>query len=225
DFILERRDERIRDGKLKGQITKITIKNCPKVKELNLNNNEISEIILEGEFLNLERLESHDNKLKEIDISKAPNLTFLSVARNPINNIKGLGVWGMKGCYQKRLDELKNRPTTDYSGPLKEILGLNPADNLPVNWQDQLAKKDDLAAAQSDLKDPAEVENENKKAVNDLQKELDGRFPDKTPQEVANELNDLRDKPTGSTLTAEQEKKLNDYEIMAAYLDENLGGE
>ncbi|KLL03874.1 MAG: hypothetical protein MRERV_32c051, partial [Mycoplasmataceae bacterium RV_VA103A] len=54
-------DKRKRGGKLKGRMTKITVSNCPKVKELNLNNNEISEIILEGDFLNLERLDLVDN--------------------------------------------------------------------------------------------------------------------------------------------------------------------
>ncbi|CAG8642991.1 12496_t:CDS:10, partial [Ambispora leptoticha] len=78
---------------------------------------------------------------------------------------------------------LKNRPTSDNSGEIKTILGLGSTDNLPNDWQNQLVKKDDLV----------KKENEKAKTVDDLQRELD----------------DLRSKPAGTALTAEQEKKLN----------------
>ncbi|CAG8481822.1 860_t:CDS:2 [Cetraspora pellucida] len=178
---LERWDKRKRGGKLKGRITKITISNCPKVKELNLNNNEISEVILEGDFLNLERL--------ELGWRIPPNLDLLFCEKPLDLMAESMGNERMLS----KTYELENRPTTDYSGPLKEILGLNPADNLPDNWQGQLAKKDDLAAAQSpqDVAQELATANQDKDKLNDWQ----NRFPNKTPEAVANELNDLKDKP------------------------------
>jgi len=328
---LERRDERKsgRNGKLKGQITKVTIKNCPKLKELKLNNNEIKEIIFEGEFPDLVQIDSIDNKLTEIDISKAPKLEWLAVTRNPITKIKGLeyatqlrnvilidspgfngreyGEWKdaikdilnvpltdplpdtWKTDLTTKLDELENRLTqekldeavenerkkyekhiapdkleeeaekkgmtskekydkvveerdarpeiekevweNDYSkrpekaeldniqaelDKIKGLLGLGSTDNLPTDWQNQLAKKDDLVAAQNGLKEwtdkfdgktADQVEKENKKAetVDALQKELDdwkNQFSGKSPETVAKEIAEAN----------QNKDKLNDWE-------------
>ncbi|CAG8465009.1 10477_t:CDS:2 [Gigaspora margarita] len=115
---LERWDK-IKDDELKGEITKVTIKNCPKLKKLKLNNNEISEIIFEGNFPDLVRLDATDNKLTEIDIKYSTKLTTINLDEAP-----GL---------DDKLDELKNRPTTDNSDQIKNLLGINPADDLPTN--------------------------------------------------------------------------------------------
>ncbi|CAJ0844982.1 9105_t:CDS:10 [Entrophospora sp. SA101] len=243
---LERRDERkhvsFRD-RLKGQITKITIKNCPKVKELNLNNNKISEIIFEGEFPDLVRLDLIDNKLSEIDISKIPKLIWLAITRNPIAKIKGLenstqlrsldelenrptqvqleeAVEAEAKKYEKHIapdkleeeaknkgmvskqeydkaeldkiqaeldkiknllgsldeiDRLKKRPTSDNSDQIKDVLGLNPTDDLPTDWQAQLVKKNaDLEAA----------------------------------QKIEKEINDLKSKAADTTPNTEQQQKI-----------------
>jgi hypothetical protein len=47
---------------------------------------------------------------------------------------------------------LKKRPASDNSEQIKGVLGLNPTDDLPTDWTNKLAKKDDLKAVQDDLK-------------------------------------------------------------------------
>lgn len=251
-------------GRFKGKITKVTIRNCPKLNEFKLKNNEIKEIIFESDFPNLDTLEAADNNLTEIDISKLPNLTWLNITRNPhFTKIKGLeystkfrnvnlletpgfngreyGEWkdSIKGILnisladplpntwktdlETKLNELKEavKKVQDYENGLKNALGLNPADNLPTDWQTQLAKKnDDLTAAQKGLKEwtdkfggktPVEVEQENKQAVDNLQKELDEwKKLGKTPEQVENEIKELKSNPTGPTPTADQQQKIDD---------------
>ncbi|CAG8714506.1 26727_t:CDS:2, partial [Racocetra persica] len=96
---LEEIDFKRWDKKVKDKITKVTIENCPKVKNINFDNSETTEIIFQGSFPNLARLDLPDNKLTKIDVSKLPNLTNLNIARNP--NLTEI------------TDDLKNRPTQE----------------------------------------------------------------------------------------------------------------
>ncbi|MEG7978775.1 MAG: hypothetical protein NY202_02510 [Mollicutes bacterium UO1] len=43
------------------------------------------------------------------------------------------------------------------------------------------------------------------------------------PEEVRKELDELKSKPAGTVLTAEQQEKLKEYEIMAQWLRDKRG--
>jgi len=89
---------RLENGSLsKGKIAKVIINNCPALEKVILGDNEITAIVFEGDFPNLTQLEVQGNQLKEIELSKLPNLEFLNIARNPIDSQgieKGLKVLG-----------------------------------------------------------------------------------------------------------------------------------
>lgn len=143
---LEHRDKRkgfSLSDRLKGKIGKITVKNCPKVKELNLNNNEIKEIIFEGDFLDLDRLDAADNELTKIDISKVLNLTWLNITRNPLlTEVRGLE-------YSTKLKHVNLYDTLGFNGQdyrkwkdaIKGILNIPPTDPLTNTWENDLKTK------------------------------------------------------------------------------------
>ncbi|CAG8631712.1 11651_t:CDS:2 [Ambispora gerdemannii] len=84
---------------------------------------------------------------------------------------------------QKRLneiDKLKNN-----SDQIKNVLELNPTDDLPTDWQAQLAKKDELEATQKKTK-----------------------FPNTTPEKAREEFDGLKSRPTGGAIAQEEYDKI-----------------
>ncbi|CAG8593422.1 997_t:CDS:2 [Cetraspora pellucida] len=136
------------DKKVKDKITKVTIENCPKVKNINFDNSETTEIIFQGSFPNLARLDLPNNKLIKIDVSKLPNLTNLNIARNP--NLTEI------------TDDLKKRPTQeDLNKAVKDA-----EDKAVKNTEDKF--KDYINPNDPAQKDKLEAAAKNQVA-NDLQ--------------------------------------------------------
>ena len=154
----------------KGKITKVTIANCPQVKKIKFDNNEITEIVFKDKMSNLEWLDLPDNKLKEIDISRVPNLERLFLIRNPdLTKIKGLE-------NATRLEEINLIDTPGLNGQeikewkeaINSALGSAPKDGpLPETWKTDLATK-----------------------LNDLEKRP---TQDQLNQAVANKANEFKD--------------------------------
>jgi Leucine-rich repeat (LRR) protein len=78
---LERHDQ-AGSTMMRGKITKLIIKNCPNLKNIDLDKNEIAEIIFEGNFDKLEKLDVNNNSLTELDISKLSKLKRLEIFEN-----------------------------------------------------------------------------------------------------------------------------------------------
>jgi hypothetical protein len=221
DIQLERWGKSKLGDKLKGKITRITIKNCPKVKELNLSNNEISEIIFEGNFPDLVRLDAADNKLVEIDISKFPNLTLLSIPRNPITKIKGLE-YSTKLEFINLVDTpgLNGREYGEWKDSIKNMLNIPLTDPLP---NDLKTKLDELANRPTQKKLDEALENERKKVQsyeNGLKTELG--LSDNNLSTWKDKIKELKSKPAGTTLTPEEQQKLKNYNLILMKLEEEM---
>jgi len=151
------------DKKTKDKITKVIIENCPQVKKIKFNNNEIGEITFQGTFNNLSWLDLPDNKLIKIDVSKFPNLSRLNVTRNPnLTEIEGwenftklefFDLFDTPGLNGKKFKEWKDAINSALGGTSKD-------GSLPKDWN---IKLDDLKnrPTQDDLKKA--VKNESDK--------------------------------------------------------------
>jgi len=76
------------------KLTKVIFKNCPAIKDVNINVNEITEIDGLDGLTELRELSCGDNKLTKIDLSKNIKLVSFRYHQNPqltSENIKGLG--------------------------------------------------------------------------------------------------------------------------------------
>lgn len=84
-------------------ITSLDASKLLRLKELNINNNRISDLNVSG-LTQLEKIDADDNRIAAIAVSKAPNLTHLSLKNNPIKNtidIRGLAslrYFNCEGC-------------------------------------------------------------------------------------------------------------------------------
>jgi len=158
-------------NKVKNKITKVVIKNCPGVKRVYFNNNEITEITFEGTFNGLEWLELIDNKLTKIDVGKLPNLTSLYIARNPnITEIEGwenLTKLEMVDLYDT--PGLNGKKFKEWKEAINSALNQTPQDGpLPDTWKNKL---DDLKKRPTEEEHKKVVE-ERDAIKNDLKTEL-----------------------------------------------------
>jgi hypothetical protein len=220
---VERIDFERWDKKVKDKITKVTINNCPQIKKVKFNNNEITEIIFQGTFPNLNWLELPDNKLVKVDVSKLPNLIRLNVTRNPnLTEIEGwenltkleiVNLFDTPGLNGKKFKEWRDA--------INSALGSTSQDGrLPDDWKSKLddlknrPTKDDLNNAVKNVEDKFKNhidpndKNKLEAAAKDQgmipKNEFDGvkdelgkwkdKFPNQTPDQVKKEINDLNSK-------------------------------
>jgi len=168
--ILVERWERGGDGKSRGKITKVTISNCPKLKKLCLESNEIKEIVFKDKLPNLTELRLGDNQLTKVDISNLPALSFLNLTYNSITDIKGIEY--LTNLHMISLFEnpgFNGRQYREWGDAIKDLLGIPLTNPLPDTWKNDLKVKLDGLKNQPGQK---ELENKIKSllgiGVNDL---------------------------------------------------------
>src|SRR5581483_627695 len=122
------------------KISKISIENCPNIKVIIVNDNQITEIKGLNSLKNLQKLNFGDNKVEKIDISKNGQLGSLIFYGNPAN--------------LKFIDGIKS---------LVKLFSLNSTDTFPIVTLLEQASETDLKEIAEKLKLP--VENKSKDEI------------------------------------------------------------
>ena|ERR1043166_8434627 len=98
--------------KLKGKdlknITKLTISNCPQLKEVNITNFVDNQQLEINNCPNLEILYCGNNKLTELNLNNCPNLTTLNCSENQLSNLDLTNCSQLTEirCNQNKLEQL-----------------------------------------------------------------------------------------------------------------------
>jgi len=150
--------EQGKGGKSRGEITKVTVSNCPKLKKLHLESNKIKEIVFKDKLSNLTDLRLGDNQLTEIDISNLPALSVLILPSNSITDIKGIEyLTNLHVISLANNPGFNGRQYREWGDAIKDILGIPLTNPLSNTW------KDDLRVKIDGLKNhPGQKELENK---------------------------------------------------------------
>jgi hypothetical protein len=199
------------------QISKISIENCPNIKVIIVNDNQITEIKGLDSLTNLQKLNFGDNKVEKIDVSKNTQLeTFI--------------FYGNPGKLQ--VDGLKN---------LIKLVSLNTSDTFPIVTLLEQASEADLKELADKLKLPvegkskdeikkeiiAEIEknNQNKDKLKDPKNgipdllndkgEIDKDKLEKLKNEAENgkKYQKLLDEPTNDPIKSPDKKEINQTEL------------
>jgi Leucine-rich repeat (LRR) protein len=126
------------------KISKISIENCPNIKVIIVNDNQITEIKGLDGLTNLQKLNFGDNKVEKINISENIQLGSLIFYGNP-----------------------KNLQFIDGIKSLDKLISLNSTSTFPIITLLEKASEDDLKEVAGKLKLPV-----GDKSKNDLKKEI-----------------------------------------------------
>ncbi|CAG8657189.1 9472_t:CDS:1, partial [Ambispora gerdemannii] len=136
-----------------SQVTKVTISNCPELKEIDFSSNKLVEINLTNNK-NLTNLSCSDNLLNNLDLSQNLNLEYLDIMDNNFEkqdlsflsnlvNLKTLlvGNSSVTSLYLKKGEVIKEKiqkglPHNRFYGSLEFLQGLSKLEYLGISYTD-----------------------------------------------------------------------------------------
>jgi len=231
---LERKDLAKSPNLLQGKISELIIRNCPKLKKIDVDKNVLKSITFEGSFPDMEWLDVRENDLAEIEIGLLQNLKKLFLINNSkivLENIKGLeelvqlegadfrGINSGTGLNFKSLKALKNA--------IKSLLGITG--DLPSTWQTDLTS----ALGGKSFKDMPSgqtlaslIDNFNNSDVGEIKTAL-GLGGSSTKEEIINEINKLKGTGSGAmskgSLESSTKNTLRNLGVSEEEINKNLG--
>ena len=211
-------------------ITKLTIQNCPKVKNINVNYNQITELLGVGELVDLEELRIGQNEIKNINTDKNTKLTTFICFDNPFQDNKvniNNGVRFFNG------DGAKYSISLSTEGSDKQKLSAT-AEKLNIEKDSLEGKtaKEIEELINKKIEDLLNSEKENKENKEKLEK-ITEKLPDlikdgKVDEEKLNEIKDQSDKvkeleKLGIKSVEEAKKLQENNKKMSEMIGESLG--
>ncbi|CAI2194967.1 1508_t:CDS:2, partial [Funneliformis geosporum] len=169
---------------MQGKITKLTIKNCPNLESIDLDENEIEEINFDGKLLKLKKLDVRDNLLKKFSVwaeflrkLKTFDFTGINGETEIKNKLGGKNLQDIpSGQTLKSLIDVYNSDKGDLQNQLKQA-------------QAELSKKSDYDAIKTER-------DQLKQQMAEIVSKL-GLAGGSTNQQINEKITELMNRPSG----------------------------